>query len=242
MPAGYDEWFKRWGDDVRLFPPFWDLIQPILDWLVEISADGPVAYVECRCEGGPCAQIAGVWHRGELVLGPIIDPTDPASVGADGAINAALRYLGVETIWAIDEFDAVGLPTNRATEDWFENKVHDPPPDAWRSVRDRVVPAWEPITFTFLPGAAVAVGNRDSKSSAAARYLVRPVRLSVGGQELMGSSHDPWRPLSIVLLAVGGLACLRWALNGATCFVPLAKNLKLGLRVSIYYGHHAVDA
>jgi hypothetical protein len=87
------------------------------------SADGPVAYVSAAYFGGQGVQMAAVWSAGRPALGPVHCPRcgpdgkieHPSAVGA---INQALRLLGVKSAPGRDEFDTVGLGRKRQTEQW----------------------------------------------------------------------------------------------------------------------------
>lgn len=78
----------------------------------ELSARGPVAYVETDYFGGSGDQGAIVWDGGVVVEGP--------ARARGGPINDALRRLGVETKFWEDAFSAVGLERHRRTDDWAE--------------------------------------------------------------------------------------------------------------------------
>lgn len=71
----YDE-VRRGGEPDRrfaLFPP------GFADVLATWSTVDPVAYVEAGYFGGTGSQVAAVWHGGELILGPIVEPEDGRS-------------------------------------------------------------------------------------------------------------------------------------------------------------------
>lgn len=82
------------------------------------SAAGPVAFVEAEYFGGMGEQLARVWDRGALVLGPLrVEEGEPFP--ADGSpISQALRRLGARAEYGRDEygrdeFSAVGLDRHR---------------------------------------------------------------------------------------------------------------------------------
>jgi hypothetical protein len=75
----------------------------------EASLGGSLAYVEAEYFGGAGDQGSIVWKDGGVLSGP---------TGEAHAINHALRQLGVNATSERDEFDVVGLGTQRATEDW----------------------------------------------------------------------------------------------------------------------------
>lgn len=89
----------------------------VADWIRAISASGAVAYIEAEFFGGVGNQNATVWSSGEAILPPIQNPE---------AINMALRLLGVSKGSFPDEFEAIGLPRHRDTDDWTGDAVQKP--------------------------------------------------------------------------------------------------------------------
>jgi len=83
----------------------------IEQWAQHMSAIAPVTYIEAEFFGGVGGQGAVAWSLASRVLGPI---------HSKDAINQALRFLGVQTGEAYDEFEAVGLGRHRTTDDWIE--------------------------------------------------------------------------------------------------------------------------
>lgn len=81
--------------------------------LCDLSADGPVAYVETEYWGGEGHQAAAVWTDGSSIFGPEKQDIGP--------INAALEHLGASAEGARDAFEAVGLHRHRLTDDWTGN-------------------------------------------------------------------------------------------------------------------------
>ena len=87
------------------------------------SVKAPLAYVETEYFGGAGFQGAVVWANGQMIFGPALTgdgedfQTDDLP---DGAINIALRKLGVLRGNSHDEFDAVGLGNHRDNESWIE--------------------------------------------------------------------------------------------------------------------------
>ncbi|GAB2576672.1 hypothetical protein Aab01nite_12730 [Paractinoplanes abujensis] len=82
------------------------------------SADDPVAYVEADYFGGMGLQYATVWHRGDVVLGPLFKDEDDPLPAEGSPISQALRRLGATAQGHDDEFDAVGLGRHRSVERW----------------------------------------------------------------------------------------------------------------------------
>ena len=81
------------------------------------SQHGPVAWVETDYFGGNGSQSAAAWVGGEAVVGP---SKSGAETGPpDGAINLALRCIGVTCGEGGDEFDAIGLGWYRDNEEWM---------------------------------------------------------------------------------------------------------------------------
>jgi hypothetical protein len=82
-----------------------------------------LAYVETEYFGGAGFQGAVVWANGQIIFGPALTgdgedfQTDDLP---DGAINIALRKLGVLIGDSHDEFDAIGLGKRRDNERWIE--------------------------------------------------------------------------------------------------------------------------
>jgi len=76
-----------------------------------IAKAGRVAYVEAEFFGGDGIQACATWDATLRASHPLVDA---------GAINTALRFLGVKVGDHHDEFDALGLGRQRATEDWLQ--------------------------------------------------------------------------------------------------------------------------
>ena len=68
----------------------------------------PIAYIETDYHGGHCTQCAGVWTNERTLVEPH---------QADGAVNTALRALGVVAASGKDEWDTIGLTQYRDQED-----------------------------------------------------------------------------------------------------------------------------
>lgn len=96
----------------------WKLNAALEAFLVEASRSGRVVYMEADFFGGIGIQQAAVWEEGRLVLGP------EHSNGV-GAINRALRRLGVPCPAGRDEFDELGLGRFRHTADWTDGGLSD---------------------------------------------------------------------------------------------------------------------
>lgn len=95
-------------------------------WAEAQSASFPVAYVETDYFGGCGWQAAVAWAGGHVVFGPV-RTADLPEAGKfvptpllEGAINRAVRHLGVERGSVRDEFDALGLGRNRSNKEWLD--------------------------------------------------------------------------------------------------------------------------
>jgi len=94
-------------------------------WAEEQSRGFPLVYVETDYFGGDGWQAAMTWVGGSAVFGPV-RTADLWEGGKfvptpllEGAINRAVRHLGVERGSALDEFDALGLGRHRSNEAWL---------------------------------------------------------------------------------------------------------------------------
>jgi hypothetical protein len=105
------------GDDEPA--PFEHLVQltgRLAEWAQRNSHQFPLAYVQTEYFGGPGEQAAMVWAAGSVVFGPVKTSEEPL---LEGAVNRAVRYLGVERGAVRDEFDALGLGRHRSNETWL---------------------------------------------------------------------------------------------------------------------------
>jgi hypothetical protein len=94
-------------------------------WAEEQSRLFSLAYIETDYFGGDGWQAAMAWAEGRVVFGPVLT-TDLHQGGKfiptpllEGAINRAVRHLGVDRGAARDEFDALGLGGHRSNESWL---------------------------------------------------------------------------------------------------------------------------
>jgi hypothetical protein len=74
-----------------------------------LSYQSKLIYVEAEFFGGESGQAAALFDQGKAV---------GAAITAPDAINAALRWLGVQPGLDGDEFDAAGLGAKRDTDAW----------------------------------------------------------------------------------------------------------------------------
>jgi hypothetical protein len=93
------------------------LTQPMVEWAKEHSSKLPLAYIETEYFGGTGVQAAIMWDGGSVQFGPT--QTSGAVPLSNGAINIALRRLGVPRGNSLDEFDALGLGIHRDNDDWL---------------------------------------------------------------------------------------------------------------------------
>jgi hypothetical protein len=84
----------------------------------QLSATGPVAYVEADIFGGRGTQRAAVWQAGAVVFGPV----DGWIGEGPTPISRALAALGVRARGQ-DEFATIGLGRHRHTENWLPDAL-----------------------------------------------------------------------------------------------------------------------
>ena len=93
-------------DDQEYIPPPDELVT----FCSELPVKSRFAYIGAEFFGGEGTQSHLLFEGGKQICSPKI---------AKGAINEALRFLGVEKNAAYDEFDALELGRVRNTEDWL---------------------------------------------------------------------------------------------------------------------------
>lgn len=91
---------------------FTHLPEALVPPLRELSRGAPVAYVEAEYHGGDGEQRSIVWKDGA----PLGEPEE-----SPGAINDALRRLGVAPAGGADRFDTLGLGWHRSVDDWLQS-------------------------------------------------------------------------------------------------------------------------
>ncbi|MES2598904.1 MAG: hypothetical protein V4662_26465 [Verrucomicrobiota bacterium] len=84
----------------------------LIQFCVEHSRHGPLVYLETEYFGGMGTQSAAAFSDGSL-----LSPTPLVGIGA---INTALRSIGIVATTAADEFDHIGLSRHRHTSRWKE--------------------------------------------------------------------------------------------------------------------------
>jgi hypothetical protein len=88
-----------------------EFMTPSLErWVQELSRGGVIGYIETEYFGGEGFERSAVFRDSNVVLGPL----DGA-----GAVNRALRALGVVAKPGQEEFDVVGLGRHRSLEEWL---------------------------------------------------------------------------------------------------------------------------
>jgi hypothetical protein len=115
------------GELHATYPELRMLTAPLAKLGTELSLRGPIAYVETEYFGGYGSQGSVVWDAGSIVFGPLRtgEPDEwefsPIASTAleEGAINQALRYLGVARGTSGDEFAALQLSKCRSNDEWL---------------------------------------------------------------------------------------------------------------------------
>jgi hypothetical protein len=116
------------GDERHtIYPEFRMLTAPLAKLGIELSMHGPTAYAETEYFGGYGSQGAVLWDHGSVVFGPLrtgeADDWEFSAVVStpleSGAINQALRYLGVTRGTSVDEFAALQLGKCRSNHAWL---------------------------------------------------------------------------------------------------------------------------
>jgi Family of unknown function (DUF6188) len=151
-----------------------DSQRPLTAWLEELSRDDVVAYVEAEMHGamvGGGGQDATVWRDGQIVFGPLHS-------SGQGAINQALRFMGIPADPAVgegDEFATLGLGRHRKTEQWAEAE------EARRGVAPRCQ-VWRWVERA-RPAAA------DRRPTVVRRLLALLARTTCRGTEAVSQLH-----------------------------------------------------
>ena len=77
-----------------------------------LSRGSTIAYMETEYFGGEGFERSAVFRDAHVILGPL----DGA-----GAVNGALRALGIAAKPGQEEFDVVGLGRHRSLEEWLSD-------------------------------------------------------------------------------------------------------------------------
>jgi hypothetical protein len=114
--------FAPCDDPAAEYEVLYRLTAPVAAWAVEKSNQFPLAYVQTHFFGGTGTQCAVVWGDGILSFGPVetVHNYQTPTPLLEGAINRAVRFLGVKRGHARDEFEALALNLYRNNEDWFD--------------------------------------------------------------------------------------------------------------------------
>ena len=91
-------------------PGFEFVSEVVLTWARRLSKGTTLAYIEAEFRSGEGTESAVVWRDGKVVLGPL---------QGTGAVNRALRTLGVSVPSRREEFEVVGLGKHRSPEAWL---------------------------------------------------------------------------------------------------------------------------
>lgn len=114
----------REAHDIPFLPLTDDGAQEVPDGIKAIAEAiakiGRVVYVEAEFFGGDGTQACVTWDATLQASQPLVDT---------GAINTALRFLGVTVGDHHDEFDALGLGRHRGTESWVGMAEPSAPPN-----------------------------------------------------------------------------------------------------------------
>ncbi len=86
------------------------LTPAVENWARALSGGLAVAYIETEYFGGEGFERSAVFRDSNVILGPL---------EGGGAVNRALRALGVAAQPGQEEFDAAGLGRHRSLEEWL---------------------------------------------------------------------------------------------------------------------------
>ncbi|WP_146848282.1 hypothetical protein [Brevifollis gellanilyticus] len=89
----------------------------LIQFCAEHSHHGPLVYLETEYFGGMGTQSAAAFSNGALIA--------PTPLVGIGAINTALRSIGIIATSAPDEFDHIGLSRHRHTFRWKEAALNE---------------------------------------------------------------------------------------------------------------------
>ena len=111
------------------------------------EAGGGLAYVETEYFGGTGGQSAMAFVDGREAMAP------QRARGGGGAINQALRAIGVTRSAASDEFDTIGLGERRSMEDYGADgprRLQVQKEDAPKVEPKRAAPVWIVVVMILL--------------------------------------------------------------------------------------------
>jgi hypothetical protein len=115
-PMGYET--RRALNLPDTIKPFWHLPDKLFQLGINLSAIGPLGYLEIEFFGGTGEQAAVLWDQQEVTFGPYLSEHN-FNQDQSPAINQLLQHLGVQRGNSIDEFAAIGLTRYRSNEDWL---------------------------------------------------------------------------------------------------------------------------
>lgn len=108
-----DEDLDRLGLDFSQVVDGFNYLSPsLIQFCVGLSQFGSTVYLETDYFGGMGSQGAAAFANGSTA--------SPTPMSGDGAINTALRCIGIAAAGGVDEFDHIGLSRHRHTSDWKE--------------------------------------------------------------------------------------------------------------------------
>ena len=108
----------------REFEGFVHLRGGLVALLQELSHQGPIVYVETDYFAGVGSQAGATFVDGEPTVVEIESEVRPVP-RTMGAINSALRALGVIRTKNLDEFDSIGLGRFRSMDDWEDDGMSE---------------------------------------------------------------------------------------------------------------------
>jgi hypothetical protein len=88
------------------------LTESVENWARALSSGLSVAFIETEYFGGEGFERSVVFRDSSVVLGPL---------EGGGAVNRALRVLGVIPAPGQEEFDAAGLGRHHSLEEWLSD-------------------------------------------------------------------------------------------------------------------------
>ncbi|MEQ8210194.1 MAG: hypothetical protein RH917_10215 [Lacipirellulaceae bacterium] len=110
-----DSWTERLGLGFRSGKTKIILDNSLVHHIAEFAATDEYAIIETDCFGGVGDQIAAVYRSGQE------SPLWASERVSAGAINHALRMIGVKKRFGKDEFNTLGLGNYRRFDEYFED-------------------------------------------------------------------------------------------------------------------------
>jgi hypothetical protein len=177
----------------------------IAAWIRSVSAGGIIPYVEADYWGGLGRQCAVAWKDGIEVM-----PPSKAEGKAIGAINHALKLIGVQTQSGLDEFDTAGLSRHRNMKDWLEAAERSLEEDLERQRlrRSWSITRWHLDSATeFLPDAWLDAAERGPMAQYYEWIYHNELELALDELERLGDENGAttafWRELLVAAENMG---------------------------------------